>query len=67
MDAVKRLHEKGFVHGDVRDVNVLIKRASADSQLPSVKLVNFDWGRTMGKMAYPSSINSREILLNETR
>ncbi|KAF9063779.1 hypothetical protein BDP27DRAFT_1426517 [Rhodocollybia butyracea] len=60
-DAVKRLHERGFVHGDVRDVNVLIRRASADSHLPSVKLVDFDWGGAIGKMAYPSGINSREI------
>ncbi|KAF9076811.1 hypothetical protein BDP27DRAFT_701831 [Rhodocollybia butyracea] len=63
LTAVKRLHDEGFVHGDVRNVNLLIRRSSVDDGLPSVKLVDFDWGGAIGQVSYPSTINSRDRMI----
>jgi len=40
-EAVNTLHFGGFVHGDIRDTNLLVR---IDGKL-GVVLVDFDWGR----------------------
>lgn len=49
--AMKELHDIGFVHGDLRDVNVLVQDHGA-------MIVDFDWADRVEEAKYP-------ILLNE--
>lgn len=51
-----RLHNKGFVHGDVRDVNILVSRPEAPLQ-PAIMLVDWDWAGQEGQAKYPHSMN----------
>ena len=51
------LHEEGFVHGDVRDVNILVRRPDVDQSLRSVLLVDWDWAGKEGEAKYPHSMN----------
>lgn len=46
---VAKFHDQGFVHGDLRDANIL----SGDGGC--VKLVDFDWGGRDGEVSYPTS------------
>jgi serine/threonine protein kinase len=45
-ELVKKFHQRGFVHGDLRDTNFI---SGSDG---CVKLVDCDWG---GKVSYPMS------------
>jgi len=47
------LHQASYVHGDVRDVNVMVKRDGS----PEFMLVDFDWAGEIGKARYPMNIN----------
>ena len=65
MDAVKerlndvlgRMHQQGFVHGDIRNVNVMI----TNSPTLAVMLVDFDWAGTIGKVRYPMNVNRVDV------
>jgi len=48
-------HRKGFVHGDLRDVNIICKN-------DSVMLIDFDWGGKEGEASYPTSNLNDELL-----
>ena len=48
--AVSVLHERGYVHGDLRGPNILI---AADG----LKLIDFDWCGEAGKARYPADIS----------
>ena len=55
---VLTLHEKGFVHGDIRFQNVLVKRPSAgNGDTLSVRLIDFDWAGEVNKGKYPFFVN----------
>ncbi|KAF8624458.1 hypothetical protein AX15_005864 [Amanita polypyramis BW_CC] len=43
---IMQLHQKGYVHGDLRDVNVVVKQDSVDD---SFLLFDFDWSGVIGK------------------
>ena len=43
---VQSFHDKGFVHGDLREPNIL-----CDGE--KVMLIDFDWGGEVGKACYP--------------
>ena len=45
------LHERGYVHGDIRRPNILI---GADN---AVKLVDFDWAGKIREARYPPHVN----------
>ncbi|KAI0082815.1 hypothetical protein K474DRAFT_1585190 [Panus rudis PR-1116 ss-1] len=51
------LHNGGFVHGDIRDVNVLVRKEGAPGEGPAILVVDWDWAGTMGKAVYPFSMN----------
>jgi serine/threonine protein kinase len=57
---VRTLHEGGFVHGDIRDVNLLIDRASLESDV-MVHLIDFDWAGPVGEAKYPMGINCKTV------
>ncbi|THU86781.1 hypothetical protein K435DRAFT_970156 [Dendrothele bispora CBS 962.96] len=53
VEALKKLHEKGVVHGDIRGSNVMSKKVDRGE----VMLVDFDWSGEAEKVNYPSKIN----------
>ena len=55
---VLTLHGKGFVHGDIRPQNVLVKRPGAgNGDTLSVHLIDFDWAGEINKATYPYLVN----------
>ena len=55
--AIHFLHSGGFVHGDVRDTNLLVK---VDGGL-GVLFVDFDWAGKAGEARYPMNVNRADI------
>ncbi len=51
------LHDAGFVHGDLRDTNILIDLESLDSDDVKIHFVDFDWAGRIGEAKYPYGIN----------
>jgi hypothetical protein len=47
------LHQAHFVHGDIRDVNIMTRKDGK----PGFMLVDFDWSGTIGKVRYPMNVN----------
>ena len=50
--AVRALHDRGLVFGDLREPNVMITKES-------LKLVDFDWSGRQGEVRYPVDISRR--------
>ncbi|KAH9941866.1 uncharacterized protein BXZ73DRAFT_88259 [Epithele typhae] len=57
--ALKILHEKGMVHGDVRPLNVLLLRGWEEGVEGRVRLIDFDWAGRVGEARYPSHLSKR--------
>ncbi|KIK03232.1 hypothetical protein K443DRAFT_5494 [Laccaria amethystina LaAM-08-1] len=57
-EAVQKLHDAGFVHGDIRSLNVLV-----DCRMPTSKdgikihFIDFDWAGRQGEAVYPMRVN----------
>ena len=49
--AIQTLHDANFVHGDLREPNVLITEDG------DMKIIDFDWCGKEGEVHYPSDIN----------
>ena len=58
---VETLHEGGFVHGDIRDPNLLIDEASLTSNDVAIHLVDFDWAGCIGEVKYPMGTNCKTV------
>lgn len=54
--AVNKLHEAGYVHGDLRGPNIMVAFGQ-ESDKVQVKLVDFDWAGIQGDAHYPSFMN----------
>ncbi|KAJ4455601.1 hypothetical protein PAPYR_9408 [Paratrimastix pyriformis] len=52
-DAVARLHAEGWVHGDLRDINVGATMAPA----PRLVIIDYDWSGPVGVATYPLFLN----------
>jgi len=48
--AVRTLHDDNYVHGDIREPNVLVTTGG-------LKLIDFDWCEKAGKARYPADIS----------
>lgn len=57
------LHAGGYVHGDVRDANILVDRESLSSKDGEVKLhlIDFDWAGCVGEAKYPMGVNTVSV------
>jgi serine/threonine protein kinase len=55
--ALHVLHDAGFVHGDLRDTNILMDFDSLESDDVKIHFVDFDWAGRIGEAKYPSDIN----------
>jgi serine/threonine protein kinase len=54
----EHVHRQGFVHGDIRPQNVLVKhRDTGHGVTLSVRLVDFDWAGETNKVKYPFHVN----------
>jgi serine/threonine protein kinase len=47
------LHQNHYIHGDVRDTNIMVKKDSETDFM----LFDFDWAGEIGKVQYPMNIN----------
>ena len=52
-----KLHQANLVHGDVRDVNIMVRK---DGKL-GVMLIDFDWSGIIGQVCYPININKMDL------
>ena len=53
-------HNEGFVHGDLRDVNLLVKAGGQD-KIVHFMLLDFDWAGKVHETYYPPHVNRKEI------
>jgi serine/threonine protein kinase len=60
---VNELHKGGFVHGDIRDTNLLIDRASLPKTVDEVGIhvIDFDWAGLIGQAKYPTGVNTVSV------
>ncbi|KAK7455294.1 hypothetical protein VKT23_011167 [Stygiomarasmius scandens] len=60
MDKLGDFHRAGYVHGDIRNVNVMVRR---DGELMrnngevGFMLLDFDWSGRTGEVSYPMNVN----------
>jgi serine/threonine protein kinase len=56
---VKAFHDRGWVHGDLRDANVLFNLEKSEH----IMLVDFDWGGKVddGPVYYPTALLNEEL------
>ncbi|GJJ11044.1 hypothetical protein Clacol_005275 [Clathrus columnatus] len=61
-EIVKKLHAQELVHGDIRQVNILVDKKTLDNPKNIlIHLVDFDWAGQAGIAKYPLRINTRSI------
>jgi len=53
---VKSFHDAGFVHGDLREPNIM-----CDGEKEKAMLIDFDWGGKVGEAYYPTAWLSPEL------
>ncbi len=53
------LHDEGFVHGDLRDVNVIVRNEGVSGDGPGILIVDWDWAGREGQVTYPRGINTQ--------
>ena len=54
---VKLLHDGGFVHGDLQDVNMMTCHQWA-TEGANLLLLDFDWAGHKGDTSYPPTLNT---------
>jgi len=55
--ALALLYADGYVHGNIREMNIRVKRDGVDSEdLGDIILVDFDWAGKENTIRYPSNI-----------
>jgi hypothetical protein len=62
---LKKLHNQGFVHGDIQDINLLVDHdslASSDVNNVRVHFIDFDWAGRVGEAKYPIGVNTESVL-----
>jgi len=52
------LHQEGWVHGDIRDSNIMVKKSSP---FETFQLVDFDWSGRIGEARYPLDVNTTSV------
>ncbi len=59
LGAVQQLHACGFVHGDLRNCNMMKAKDRANPK--GVLLLDFDWAGKAGEVLYPGDINCATV------
>ena len=52
-EKVAALHQQGYVHGDLRDTNLMVRKNDA----PEMMMFDFVWAGEIGKVRYPINVN----------
>lgn len=60
-EVVQYLHNGDFVHGDIRDNNILIDPTSLASDEVKLHFIDFDWAGRSGEAKYPLNINTVSV------
>ena len=55
------LHDGGFVHGDIRDVNMMTRNQWGINEARNVLLLDFDWAGPSGVTKYPRNVNTQTV------
>ena len=60
------LHDGGFVHGDIRDVNMMTRHPLGnEEEAQKVLLLDFHWAGPKGVMKYPYNLNIETVKRHE--
>ncbi|KAK7677212.1 hypothetical protein QCA50_019806 [Cerrena zonata] len=57
-EAIVKIHDQGFVHGDVRDVNIMVKKDDPED----VMFIDWDWAGKIGQATYPYNVNKHSVI-----
>ena len=60
---IEALHAEGYVHGDLRDVNIFV-RVPEDNEgtvISNFMLIDFDWAGPVDKTRYPVGVNRLDV------
>jgi len=60
-DIVQKLHDNNFVHGDIRDVNILVDPETLTGDDCSIYLLDFDWAGNEQEARYPTRVNTISV------
>ncbi|KAI0252373.1 hypothetical protein BJV78DRAFT_350633 [Lactifluus subvellereus] len=58
---MQMLHNEGFVHGDIRDTNLLVDLDSLASDDVVVHFIDLDWAGRIGEARYPIGVNTKTV------
>jgi hypothetical protein len=58
LEETTRLHQAGYVHGDLRDTNLMVRKNGQSGFM----LVDFDWAGRIGEVCYPMNVNTDPAL-----
>jgi hypothetical protein len=62
LGVVSLLHQGNFVYGDIRGVNIMVKREWNEGDVTgNVKLIDFDWAGREGSARYPPNVNYEQV------
>jgi tRNA A-37 threonylcarbamoyl transferase component Bud32 len=60
--SLRQLHGAGFVHGDIRDTNLMVKAPNQDGFIDwSFMVVDYDSCGKMKQVRYPLNLNTKTI------
>jgi hypothetical protein len=63
---VTRMHNRGFVHGDIRHFNIMTRRQwTSPEGVGDVFLIDFDWAGLEGTARYPPHLNNVSVKRHE--
>lgn len=62
LKCLRLLHGMKMVHGDIRDINLLV----CTEGTIAIKLIDFDWAGRVGDVRYPSNVNRLSVRRPET-
>src|SRR5437660_9303827 len=52
-EVLTKLHQKGYVHGDFRDTNIMV----CESDQTKFMFIDFDWAGKIGEVRYPMHVH----------
>lgn len=61
MDIATLLSSRGFVHGDLRDTNILLESEALEQGGVKLHVIDYDWAGPVGEVKYPDRVNTEDI------
>ncbi|KAG6331143.1 hypothetical protein ID866_7942 [Astraeus odoratus] len=58
LEKLKEFHDAGFVHGDIRDANIMVSRTDEMRFM----FIDFDWAGRVDEVRYPLNVNYTDIV-----